>query len=281
MDSEPLDCIPVGSLVTVVKGKVTPKYGLKSRRVFVRYISPVNGKVSEGWASVQSAQGYTILSPLSDLCYTNSRWGSTRPIIKLCGHAAHLGCVHAHVASIHQKAEQDTPFDGRFAAEIGDGEFLCPLCKQLSNIVVPVESDKNGQKPYLYTKIPDGNMINRFGVLKKVLAGGAQDAHMSENKKIAVKQYGAYLYQAMQVTSWDRKKSHRYQWHRSLKSWDYREENEFEINGGNVGDILPLLRQLHIAWSAAGHGAAAAEGRRGVQERQQGNRLHSRRGQII
>ena len=261
MDSAPVECIPAGSLVTVLKTKVTPKYGLKSRRVLVQYFSPNDGSISEGWASVQSSQGYTILSPLIDVCYTNSRWGCTRPIIRQCGHAAHLTCVHAHVASIHQKAEQDTPFDGRFAAEIGDGEFLCPLCKQLSNIVVPVEeNDKDKQRGKLSQPSIGDKIVNRFDVLKNILGGTPRETRIDENKKIAVKQFGTYLYQAMEVTSWDRSKSSGQEWHRALTSWDYKEDqSDFDTENIAVGDILPLMRQQLIAWASAGHGAAAAE----------------------
>lgn len=143
MDSDPVACIPVGSLVQVQHPTVSEEYDLLSRRVFIHYVSPTSGKVVEGWASIQSTQGYVILSPLVDLCQANSRWGSTRPIIRQCGHAAHLGCVETHVASIHQKAQSESAFDGRFAADIEDGEFLCPLCKQLSNVVVPFEKHEN------------------------------------------------------------------------------------------------------------------------------------------
>lgn len=275
MDSAPVECIPVGSLVTVVNTKVTPTYGLKSRRVLVRYTSPLDGKMSEGWASVQSSQGYTILSPLIDVCYTNSRWGCTRPIIRQCGHAAHLLCVEAHVASIHQKAQQETPFDGRFAAEIGDGEFLCPLCKQLSNIVVPVEeNDKSNLGGAIQRKTADEEIMNRFDTLKDTLVKTPRGANMDGNKRTAIKQYGTYLYQAMEVTSWGgRKPRTRQPWHTSLTSWDFTEEgNDYDDTqpddeSAPIGDILQLLRQLHIAWSSAGHGAAAAEASvRGVKK---------------
>lgn len=141
MDSEQLLCLPTGSIVTVAEKTMSEKYDLLSRRVFVRHNEKdlITGaeKVSEGWASIQSSEGYVILSPLASLCYTNTRWGSTRPVIRQCGHAAHSKCVEQHILSLHSRAAGDQPYDGRFAANIDDGEFLCPLCKQLSNIVVP------------------------------------------------------------------------------------------------------------------------------------------------
>ena len=121
------------------------------------------------------------------MCNSNSRWGSTRPMIRLCGHAAHLGCVHAHVASIHQKAEQDTPFDGRFVAEIGDGEFLCPLCKQLSNIVVPVqENEKHEEKPILVSSAIPEQMEDRLLSLTSLPKDPGHVPALDNGKKIAI-----------------------------------------------------------------------------------------------
>ena len=97
MDSEQLVCLPTGSVVTVAESVVSEKYDILSRRVLVRHVNkdPLTGveKVSEGWASVQSSEGYVILSPLSSLCYTNTRWGSTRPVIRQCLQAPHSKCV--------------------------------------------------------------------------------------------------------------------------------------------------------------------------------------------
>ena len=265
MDSTPIECIPVGSLVTLLKAKVTSKYGVKSRRVLIRYVSPLDGKVSEGWASVESAQGYKILSPLVDSCYSNSRWGCTRPIIRQCGHAAHLGCVDAHVASIHQKAAQQTPFDGRFAAEIGDGEFLCPLCKQLCNIVVPVDEKLADHSENTSHSIIGNNMIERFGTLKSVLSNATAINNVDEKTRKAVKQYGTYLYQAMQINSSRMRDPRSFLWHKSLNSWDFKDDYSPSDNSVSsdgtlpVDDVLPLLRQQLIAWASAGHGAAAAE----------------------
>jgi hypothetical protein len=259
MDSSAVECLPIGSLITVVQTAVTQTYGLKSRRVFIRYTSPLSGDIAEGWASVESSTGYTILSPIINSCYNNSRWGPTRPIIKLCGHAAHLGCVDAHVASIHQKHEQDALFDGRFAAEISDGEFLCPLCKQLSNIVAPVDEHTKINNVHTISQTATSeNMSERYKTLMDAL--GRRNDDIDEKKKRAVAQYGTYLYQAMEVSSWGRKDTDK--WHRAIQSWDFKEDQSLEGKRSGVhsiGDILPLLRQQHIAWASVGQGAAAAE----------------------
>jgi hypothetical protein len=94
MDSKPLSCLPKGSVVTIMNNRVSTQYDVSSRRVKVHHTTrdPITGAslATEGWASVRSSQGYIILSPLASICYTNSAWGGTRPIVKMCGHAAHL-----------------------------------------------------------------------------------------------------------------------------------------------------------------------------------------------
>ena len=54
----------------------------------------------------------------------------------LCGHAVHVDCLEKHVASLRQRANANAQFDGRAAVDIQKGEFLCPLCKRLSNTLV-------------------------------------------------------------------------------------------------------------------------------------------------
>jgi len=277
MDSDPVACISAGNLVQVVDPTVSDEYDLLSRRVFIRHESPEDGQVVEGWASVQSTQGYVILSPLVNLCQTNSRWGCTRPIIRQCGHAAHLACVETHVASIHQKAQTESPFDGRFAADIDDGEFLCPLCKQLCNVVVPAEKyekeSSNNLRPARNMKSPKQNssmLSPQLKSLQDTLTSWPHPVATDKAKKKAIEQYGTYLYHAMQVFSWDQrhgKKKKKNKWHAELNNWDFEQDKDenchekFSASSNNtsVGDILRLLRKQHIAWAAAGHSAATAE----------------------
>ena len=275
LDSTPVACIPAGNIVKANETAVSTKYDLQNRRIFITHISPDSGKVVEGWASVQSTEGYIILSPVLNLCYSNSRWGSTRPLILQCGHAAHLGCVETHVASIHQKAQDDTPYDGRFAADIDDGEFLCPLCKQLCNVVVPGESLGNGSKTddeEMAVSLPTAQSSEQIQIsdeierLRKSLASHSSGKLSTSEEKKGVKQYGKYLEHSMKVFSWGNKEKRMEQWHQAVRNWDFKENeddayfNEEDQSGDPlVSDILLLLRQQHIAWAAAGHTASAAE----------------------
>jgi len=274
LESAPVACIPIGSIVEAMNPVVSSNYDLQSRRIFVRHHSRRNGNIIEGWASIQSATtGYVILSPLSNLCYTNSRWGATRPFIRQCGHAAHLGCVETHVASIHQKSQTETPYDGRFAADIEDGEFLCPLCKQLCNVVVPAEGHISSKKEVgeVQTSITPKvkpTLFQQLDNLNSAMVTISPKKQATKEVKRAVKQYGNYLEHSMQVFSWDPRQTRTRkvprEWHNSLRNWDFREADDPSTNEDRrdencISDILRLLRQQHIAWAVAGHTAASSE----------------------
>jgi hypothetical protein len=204
-----------------------------------------------------------ILSPLVTLCYTNSRWGSTRPFIKQCGHAAHFKCVETHTISLHQRAENEQTYDGRFAANIGDGEFLCPLCKQLSNILIPrsnVSHEAAASKMDIDEESSDSPVTAGHRPLRDVLISACTVSLSSTERKSklseALDQFGSKLYSAMSVP-WERgtvsQRKHLVQWNQAIHKWDYEDE------GGSEKNALRLLRQQLIAWSAVGHSAAALE----------------------
>ena len=183
--------------------------------------------------------------------------------------------------SIHQRAAGDQPYDGRFAANIDDGEFLCPLCKQLSNILIPRDGcivinpkdSKEEEKPSADTTMSNNACLEDriHDVLTKNAFLGKKEADSySEIGQKALADFGAHLQIAMAVP-WERagsKKRKNRKWHSAIQQWDYEEENDEELIGGSsVGSILRLLRQQHIAWSAIGHSAAASEAAvRGVEE---------------
>ena len=71
------------------------------------------------------------------LCHSNTPWGSSRLVIKMCVHVAHLKCVETHTLSLHQRAAGEQPYDGRFAANNSDGEFLSHAIAPLQTRMSP------------------------------------------------------------------------------------------------------------------------------------------------
>jgi hypothetical protein len=276
MDSAPVACLPMGSVVLIVESKVSTLYGILSRRVFVRHIvsnqSETLTNPVEGWASVKSSQGYVILAPLESLCF--SRWSSTRPFLRLCGHAAHLSCVDSHCLSLQQRAAGDHPYDGRFAANIEEGEFLCPLCKQLSNVLVPnykVNKSRHTDTPQLKEKPWDSgyqsNVSAYVEILQmKLIQKDSEVIKSSAASREATKRFGDHLYQAMEApwVNFSQKKN-KYPWAESISRWDFEErptqagDSIIKQEGLHLGAIMKQLRKLHISWSLLGYGAASSE----------------------
>jgi hypothetical protein len=60
--------------------------------------------------------------------------------LQFCGHAVHTECLHKHKAALEQKQRSGTHFEGKAALRLERGEFLCPMCKRLSNGVLPIFS---------------------------------------------------------------------------------------------------------------------------------------------
>lgn len=269
--------------MTVLKSRVSTEYDILSRRVLVRHSTkdPATGAdvLTEGWASIQSSQGYIILSPIVSLCYSNSRWGSTRPIIRQCGHAAHLKCVETHTLSLHQRAAGEQPYDGRFAANIADGEYLCPLCKQLSNILIPrdsyatkqsVTSDASPNSDAALVSSGSGPR-NPTQLLTQVRLPQSRLDELTELGRAALQDFGSHLHQAMCVP-WERTSSSRKKqlkdWNPAIQKWDFEDGDDETLSSTpTVKHVLRLLRHQLIAWAAVGHSASAAEaGARSVQK---------------
>lgn len=57
--------------------------------------------------------------------------------VQFCGHAVHLQCFAAHWQTTKHRAESGMHYDGRSAVDITLSEFICPLCKRGSNVLVP------------------------------------------------------------------------------------------------------------------------------------------------
>ncbi len=116
VDSQKLVILPKGTICTVL----CEVWGES-----VHLVSPV-----QGWVTVSSC-----LLPLQKCAW--GEWGRPRPHVSLCGHAIHMNCWDAYFASITQRCESDIMLSGQMGVNITRSEFLCPMCKRISNILVP------------------------------------------------------------------------------------------------------------------------------------------------
>lgn len=86
--------------------------------------------------------------PDSDSCRCE-----TRSIVTSCGHGMHYSCYIGHIRGL--RSHQISQLTRTVPANIAKGEFLCPLCRAVCNMFVPVCYNVNGAKfrPSPHTEI--------------------------------------------------------------------------------------------------------------------------------
>ncbi|KAG7382749.1 E3 ubiquitin-protein ligase ubr2 [Phytophthora pseudosyringae] len=64
--------------------------------------------------------------------------------IRTCQHAVHINCLERYITSLHDKAMRGEEFDGVQAIDPDSAmtQFLCPLCKTLSNFLIPTSEPR-------------------------------------------------------------------------------------------------------------------------------------------
>ncbi|KAG6975817.1 hypothetical protein JG688_00001994 [Phytophthora aleatoria] len=85
--------------------------------------------------------------------------------VRTCQHAVHINCLERYITSLHNKAMRGEEFDGVQAIDPDSAmtQFLCPLCKTLSNFLIPtseprisiVKEDEREQKRSVVTSLGD------------------------------------------------------------------------------------------------------------------------------
>ncbi|RLN88447.1 hypothetical protein BBJ28_00008991, partial [Nothophytophthora sp. Chile5] len=64
--------------------------------------------------------------------------------IRTCQHVVHIHCLERYITSLHDKAMRGEEFDGVQAIDPDSAmtQFLCPLCKTLSNFLIPISEPR-------------------------------------------------------------------------------------------------------------------------------------------
>ncbi len=148
VNSQKLAILPKGAVCTVLSEVFNGS---------VHIDSPI-----KGWATVLGC-----LLPLKKCAWRE--WGRARPHVALCGHAIHMKCWDAYFASIVQRCESDMMLSGQMGVNINRSEFLCPMCKRISNMLVPCIGQSSDDTETEKCKIPANPSSNN--ALKWAFAG--------------------------------------------------------------------------------------------------------------
>ncbi|CAI5497693.1 unnamed protein product [Closterium sp. Naga37s-1] len=57
--------------------------------------------------------------------------------IRCCGHQMHFECYNQYMSALVERARADRPYEGRGLIDLARGEFLCPVCRRLGNLLLP------------------------------------------------------------------------------------------------------------------------------------------------
>jgi len=74
----------------------------------------------------------------------------TRPdtLFQSCGHQMHWSCFERYFTWLTSCHAQRLPFDGETLIDVTHGEFLCPVCRRMANIVIPVMEEESALFSY-------------------------------------------------------------------------------------------------------------------------------------
>jgi hypothetical protein len=60
------------------------------------------------------------------------------PGLKLCGHYMHVDCLQKYKAAQKRQFRLGEAYDGHELLNVHEGEFMCPICRRLNNMIVPI-----------------------------------------------------------------------------------------------------------------------------------------------
>lgn len=104
-----------------------------------------------------------------------------RPIVTSCGHGVHYHCYEDYVKSVVIRAQQLTRNNPE---EPQKGEFLCPLCKSINNVFLPVLWKSNTRKVSDYLE-SNNSFQNFYMKINELTSMGLFDPLSIENLMIS------------------------------------------------------------------------------------------------
>ncbi|XP_008442546.2 E3 ubiquitin-protein ligase PRT6 isoform X1 [Cucumis melo] len=114
--------------------------GEDSRSVLhVKYIAALSRELAENRSTSESARNVHMPVESSQPTILNE----IGPIdcdgiyLSSCGHAVHQGCLDRYLSSLKERFARRIVFEGGHIVDPEQGEFLCPVCRRLSNSTLP------------------------------------------------------------------------------------------------------------------------------------------------
>ncbi|KAF3670823.1 putative E3 ubiquitin-protein ligase UBR2-like isoform X2 [Capsicum annuum] len=117
-----------------------------------KYISALEGENLDGPSASESADKSQLESIMPLTAYEGFGPSDCDGIyLSSCGHAVHQGCLDRYLSSLKERYTRRIVFEGGHIVDPDQGEFLCPVCRGLSNSVLPALPVDYGRFRTLYS----------------------------------------------------------------------------------------------------------------------------------
>jgi len=95
-----------------------------------------------------------------------------------CSHALHFSCLSSYVASLWQRAAAGMQWEGMQSVRLEAGEFCCPACKQISNILIPIHPHEDAHAhAHAHTHHEKRNQSEQSGESASAMRNPSQGAN--------------------------------------------------------------------------------------------------------
>lgn len=114
--------------------------------------------------------------------------------VQSCGHHVHLSCQHSYMASLRSVGAPQ----GNQTLAVDKGEYMCPMCRQLANGVLPIPPDHRGHVVRARSQCPVSIGNDITAILKEPIVAtspsqsqlmGAMNQIMENLRKVTYPQY--------------------------------------------------------------------------------------------
>ncbi|XP_011019864.1 PREDICTED: E3 ubiquitin-protein ligase UBR1 [Populus euphratica] len=105
-----------------------------------KYIAALSREITEHPSSSESAPNDEIQAEFPSRSLTYDGFGPADcdgVHLSSCGHAVHQECLDRYLSSLKERHVRRIVFEGGHIVDPDQGEFLCPVCRQLANSVLP------------------------------------------------------------------------------------------------------------------------------------------------
>ncbi|XP_038696647.1 E3 ubiquitin-protein ligase PRT6-like [Tripterygium wilfordii] len=105
-----------------------------------KYVAALSGAMTEYPSASENAQNDVVPVEFTSEVSAYSGFGPVDCdgiLVSSCGHAVHQGCLDRYMSSLRERHVRRIVFEGGHIVDPDQGEFLCPVCRQLANSVLP------------------------------------------------------------------------------------------------------------------------------------------------